>query len=405
MPALSPIQIAIAVIAVVSIVGVIISTMRKSSLLAGYGEYRQDIEKIASTLKLEMFRDGDDVVLTGNHRLHPIQIRFSYSETTPGLNIRMQAPVSFTFSVVPKGATSTEGRVLVRTGDEMFDARFAARTDHPTQAKMLVTSKPLRVQMEKLCCSSKTFLTLTTGNIELSELIIPQPYTARHVMDHLDSMSILANAVDDIPGAEKIKIVPYEREKSTPIFRIAVAIGAITALAAIFVMQAPNANAPLEESSQPVPAGIMPVDVPLILNAERWHASTADDFLPEVVNWMRSYGVDPAGRFELDVDNGGGSQDVAYFLSGEDTQRRVVLLQNRENVYDSVFPDLVAVVRVPRYAMQSIEWKKKLATEPDGDGLLLIRGTSGNLRGVVIFMKEGRAYSGNPVTYENIGLK
>ncbi|HUR37283.1 MAG TPA: hypothetical protein VM009_05670 [Terriglobales bacterium] len=405
MPALSPIQVAIAVIAVVSIVGVIISTMRKSSLLAGYGDYRHDIEKIASTLKLEMFRDGDDVVLTGNHKLHPIQIRFSYSETTPGLNIRMQAPVSFTFSVVPKGATSTEGRVLVRTGDEMFDARFAARTDHPTQAKMLVTSKPLRVQMEKLCCSSKTFLTLTTGNIELSELIIPQPYTARHVMDHLDSMSILANAVDDIPGAEKIKIVPYVREKSTPIFRIAVAIGAITALAAIFVMQAPNANAPLEESSQPLPVGIMPVDMPLILNAERWHAATADDFLPEVLNWMRSYGVDPEGRFELDVDSGAGSQDVAYFLSGEGTQRRVVLLQNRENVYDSVFPDMVAVVRVPRSSMQSIEWKKKPSADPDGDGLLIIRGTSGNLRGVVVFMKEGHAYSGNPVTYENIGLK
>ena len=75
-----------------SLVGVIISSMRKSTLLAGYGDYRQDIQKIATTLRLEMFRDGDDVVLTGNHKSKPMQIRFSYSETTPGLNIRRILP-------------------------------------------------------------------------------------------------------------------------------------------------------------------------------------------------------------------------------------------------------------------------------------------------------------------------
>ncbi|HUS18117.1 MAG TPA: hypothetical protein VMZ25_00540 [Terriglobales bacterium] len=404
MSSLSPIQVAIAIIAVVALVGLIISTLRKGSLLAGYGDYRKEIEKIATAQKLEMFRDGDDVVLTGNYKNKPIQVRFSYSETTPGLNIRMQAPVSFTFSVVPKGATSTEGRVLVRTGDEMFDARFAARTDHPTQAKMLVTSKNLRTQMEKLCCSSKTFLTLTTGNIELSELVIPQPYTARHVKDHLDSMAILADAVDDIPGAEKIKIVPYKREKSTPIFRIAIAVGAIAALAAVFVMRAPNANSPINEGVEPPPPGILPVDAPLIINAFRWHGATPDDFRPEVVNWMRSYGIAPEGRIELDAD-GSGVPDVVYFLAGEGTQRRVVLLQNRDNVYDSIFDDLVGVARVPKNSLTSIEWKKPPAAEPEGDGILLIRGTPGNLRGIVIFMKEGRAIAANPLAYENISLR
>src|SRR5207253_3109174 len=184
----------------------IVAFVKKSAMMAGYEEYKADIQKIASTLKAEMFRDGNDVVIPGNYKKFPIQVRFSYSETTPGLNIRMQAPVSFTFSVVPKGARATEGRVLVRTGDEMFDARFAARTDHPTQAKMLVSSKIMRTHMEKLCCSSKSYLTLVTGNIELSELVIPSPYTARHVLDHVESMAVLAKEVGEIPGAEKIKI-------------------------------------------------------------------------------------------------------------------------------------------------------------------------------------------------------
>lgn len=405
MPALSPIQIAITVIAVVSLVGVVITSMRKSSMLAGYGEYRQDILKIATQLKLEMFRDGEDVALTGNHKGKPIQIRFSYSETTPGLNIRMQAPVSFTFSVVPKGATSTEGRVLVRTGDEMFDARFSARTDHPTQAKMLVSSKAMRTQMEKLCCSSKTFLTLTTGSIELSELIIPQPYTARHVVDHLDSMSLLSDAVDDIPGAEKVKITPYQREKSTPVFRIAVAIGAITALAAVFVMGKPAANTPAEDAGTPPPAGVMPVDVNLMQGVERFRAATAEDFAPEVTNWMRSFGVEPSGHFELDVD-GSELKDYVYFLVSDDGRRRVVLLQNRTNAYDTMYDDLVGVARVPKEAMQSMDWKKKPSEDPDGDGILIIRGVAGgDLRGTVVFPKNGRILAANPTNFQNISLK
>jgi hypothetical protein len=294
--------------------------------------------------------------------------------------------------------------VLVRTGDDMFDARFAARTDHPTQAKMLVSSKPMRVQMEKLCCSSKTFLTLTTGSIELSELIIPQPYTARHVMDHLDSMAMLADAVDDIPGAEKIKIVPYQREKSTPIFRIVVAIGAITALAAVFFMQQPPATNPLEDAGTPAPPGVMPVDMSLIPSVEKWRGATPDDFPPEVANWVRSFGVEPSGYFELDLD-GSELKDYAYFLVTDDGKRRVVLLQNRTNVYDSIYDDLVGVVRVPKDSLQSIEWKKQPSEPAEGDGLLIVRGKPGELRGMVVFPKAGRIIAAFPTTFQNIGLK
>ena len=98
---MSPLQIAVFVIALVTIIGVIVSSMRKSSALAGYDEIRQEVPRIASALKAEMFRAGNDLVLVGNFNRRPTQVRFSYDENTPGLNIRMQAPVSFTFSVVP----------------------------------------------------------------------------------------------------------------------------------------------------------------------------------------------------------------------------------------------------------------------------------------------------------------
>src|SRR5262249_44149305 len=112
------VQIGLGIAALVTLIGVAISFFRKSAVLKGYEEYQADVNRIANTLRAEMFRDGGDLVVTGNYKQNPIQIRFSHDENTPGLNMRMQAPVSFTFSVVPKGERSTEGRVLIRTGED-----------------------------------------------------------------------------------------------------------------------------------------------------------------------------------------------------------------------------------------------------------------------------------------------
>ena len=133
----------------------------------------------------------------------PAVVRFSYADNTPGLNIRMKAPSTFALSIVPKTAQVSEGgRVAVRTADEMFDARFVTRTDQPTQAKMFLSGKQTLAQLQKLCCSSKTFLTMSNGNMELSELVIPSPYTDRHISDHLDSLLRVAAALGQMPGAD-----------------------------------------------------------------------------------------------------------------------------------------------------------------------------------------------------------
>jgi hypothetical protein len=95
------VQIGLVIAAAVTLIGTIVSFFRHSATLKGYEDYAADIKRIATSLRAEVFRDGNDVVITGNHRKHPVQIRFSYDENTPGLNIRMQAPVSFTLSVVP----------------------------------------------------------------------------------------------------------------------------------------------------------------------------------------------------------------------------------------------------------------------------------------------------------------
>jgi len=139
-------------------------------------------------------------------------VRFSYDENTPGLNIRMSAPANFNLTISPKGAQGTgEGRTLVRTGDDMFDARFTTKTDHMAQAKMFVGGKQAMMLMQKLCCSSKTFLAISNGSIELSELVIPTPSTSAHVMDHVQNMSKLALQLQAMPGAETVKVRTYQR--------------------------------------------------------------------------------------------------------------------------------------------------------------------------------------------------
>src|SRR5437016_5123032 len=208
-----PALIALAIIAVVGIVGYLIAYVQRSSTMRGYEDLAPDVQAIAKVMKAERFRDGADLVLNGNYGKFPAIVRFSYSDNTPGLNLRMKAPATFTLSVVPKGAKATEGRVQVRTTEEMFEARFVTRTDHPTQARLFLSDKQAMAGLQKLCCSSKTFFTVVTGGLELSELVIPSPYTAKHVSDHLDAMSKIAQSLASMPGADAVKITPYKGEQ------------------------------------------------------------------------------------------------------------------------------------------------------------------------------------------------
>jgi hypothetical protein len=398
------VQIGLGIAAAITLIGTIVSFFRHSATLKGYEDYAADIKRVATSLRAEVFRDGNDVVITGNHQKHPVQVRFSYDENTPGLNIRMQAPVSFTLSVVPKGERATEGRVLVRTTNDMFDVKFATRTDHPTQAKMVIGNRAMMSSIEKLCCSSKTFLTLTRGTIEQSELIIPSPGTARHVIDHLDAMSRLAKGVDDIPGSEAIKVVPYQREKSAPMFRIALAVGAICTLVAIFVIKPTSAQPEIRgvnESSNQAP-GVEPLDSMLIPDLAGFRAAESQDFDSSVAGWA---GSAASGRVPMVID-GDEKADVAYWLVRADGTSRIIVLRNGTKAYDTPYPRVAGVARVPHDNLERIEWKQKPAGIPTGDGFAIVTPVGdGILQTVVLVPIQGRISFGIPNTFQTIPIR
>lgn len=405
---MSPLQTAILIIALVTIIGVVVSFMRKSSALAGYDEIKAEVPRVASAIRAEMFRDGEDLVLTGNYQGRPTQVRFSYAENTPGLNIRMQAPVSFTFSVVPKGARATEGRVLVRTGNDMFDAKFASRTDHPTQAKMLVGGRASLASIEKLCCSQKTFLTMTRGSMELSELVIPTPYTGRHVMDHIESMAVVAKTVEEIPGAESVKVVPYEREKSAPVFRLALVAGAVAAILAVFFLKPSSTQADLKAAGGQdfVRAeGVDTVDAAKIGNLRGWRALRTDEVDPEIVGAAKSSGLDGTGKIPIDL-NGNEAPDVAYILRNEQGKDRLVILQDNGVVYDTVYNGLVGGLPVAASGVSSITWRVRPRALPENTGGVMLFSRSNDTLAPVILLVNGRnVASGTPQDWRAVSLK
>jgi len=404
MGSLSPVQIALLIVAAVSAAGVIITFVRSRMIFSGYGEIVPDVRRLGQSLGGETFRDGADVVISGAYQKLPAVVRFSNAENTPGLNIRMQAPATFNLSVVPAGAQVTEGgRILVRTTDDLFDSRFNTRTDQPTQAKMFLT-KGSTALLQRLACSKNTYLSVGNGAIELSELVIPAA-AGQHAIEHLKTMVKLSEGLRAMPGAETVKLVSFERERNVAA-RIAMVAGAIVAIASVFAATqvpkkpaGPGVNAALA-------SGILPLDAAQIPNALQWRVARADELDGVALTWARGNGLEPVSRVQGDFSGAGTGRDVAYLLVAPDGSRRVVLLAGNENRYDTRFPFIGLIARIPKDAVRSIKWLGDKAPQGvAGDGLLLVREPQDGASGLVLFLSGRGIVSAVPVNYPDISLQ
>lgn len=403
----SPLAIALTIVALVAAVGLLLVIFRRRATFSGYDEIFDDVRELGAALKGEVFRDGDDLVISGTYRRLPVVIRFSHGENTPGLNIRLTAPSNFTLYMTPKGSTS-EGRFAIKSGDDMFDARFTVRTDHPTEAKMFFTGNLVLGQLQKLCCSAKTFFSINKGWLELSELVIPEPYTARHILDHLTSMGTLLFVVREMPGAATVKIGRIEREGKV-FARIAIAVGILAAGATVFVVtrqQSQSVEASAASAPDAPPEGVLPVDAEHITGVRQLRLATAEDLDPVGVAWLRASGGQLQTRIEGDFSGDGQGEDVAYVLTHTvDGKRRVVLLANGKNRFDATYSYLGVVARVPKSAAQNIEWKGKGPEAVDGDGLLLVVRPNDPTAGLVLFLNGDRVVSGSPANYQTVPVQ
>jgi hypothetical protein len=408
MLSMHPVALALLILVVVGVVGFLIHIFRRGRTFSGYRELTQDAEQIAKALGGEIFRDGNDLVISGNYHKMPAIVRFSYDENTPGLNLSAKAKATFTMSIAPKGERAPEGRVLMRTPNDMFDARFQARTDHPTQAKMFVGGKVAMQHLQKLCCSPRTFFTISTGAMELSELTIPTPYTGHHVTDHLESMAKLARQLEDMPGAETIKVHKLEKEKSN-IIRGAIVVGIIAAVITVYAATSgPRGDISVHElaDTEAPPAGMTPVDAAQIQRLQGWRVAREEDFAASARAWLRDNGQEISGRVTGDFSGHNVPRDVAYVLVNPEGGRRVVLIVEGVNLYDAEYPEIAGMARIPKESIAGIDWGKYPPQgTPDGDGLLIIRKREDPASGLVLFADERRIVSAVPVNYTQIRLR
>lgn len=402
MGSFSPLQIVLLIVAAVAAIGVIVSIVRNRSTFSGYEEIQDDVREIAAAIRGEVFRDGEDVVINGDYQKRPLVIRFSNAENTPGLNLRMQAPTTFTLTVFPTGERMGEAaRVAVRTADEQFDARFQTRSDQPTQAKMFL-DRSTTAHLQRVMCSKNTFFSLGSSVMELSELLIPSA-PGPHVLEHLRQLLRLDEALKAMPGADTVKVAPLERERHLA-GRAAIAIGAAVALMSVFAATRVPPRTSMAEAPA-APAGVLPVDAVSIPEINGYRAAVESDFDTAALAWMQGNHLEAQGRLAGDFSGAGHGRDAAYFLIGPKGEHRLVLLTENANRYDAIFQSLAAVAVIPKDEVGKIEWVR--GQKPgaiDGDGLLVIRNGTDPASAMVLFLSGSQVTSYAPVNYQNIIL-
>jgi len=400
----SPLQIALWIVSGLAAIGVVVTYLRTRMTYAGYEDIIGDIRKLGTSIKGDVFRDGADVVVSGAWEKNPVVVRFSNQENTPGLNMRMPAAATFQLSVAAAGQQLTEGpRTPVKTADDMFDARFTTRTDQPMNARMLLT-KNVTATLQRLACSKNTYVAIGGGLIEQSELVIPSPDTARHVMEHLKAMASLAGSLRALPGAEKVKLYTIQHERHV-LARAVMAVGVFVAVASIIAAMQVPPRAAESGANDSLANGIMPIDVNFINGANRWHAATVNDLDPGGVEMLRTYGVEASGRVPGDYSGTDNHQDVAYLLINDQNKRRVVIIAGHQNKYDAMYPSIGLIARVPKNALESIQWKGGGPGSVDADGLLLVRQPEDPESGVVIFVNSDGVKSALPKSWHDVPVK
>jgi hypothetical protein len=402
---MQPLALILNIAIVVGIIGIVVYWVRRFAIFLGYKAIQPDVLQIAELLKTQPVRERSDVVIAGSYGGQPTIVRFSHRVDTPGLDIQMRVPATVNFFLVPKTMAAGEGRVVVRTGSAALDRRFNARTDHPTEIRMLTAGTTIKASLEQLCCSTQTGLSIQGRVIELSELTIP-PFTANHVFDHLQSMLTLADGVRAMPGADRIKVEPLPRQGSSWPVRIALAGGLVCLVALLFAQpynHPPNANANV---SMPAPApGIAPADAARLQQLQGWHIARRDDFSVSALRFLREHRLEASGHMMSDFGGRGAAVDSAYLLVDANGRKRVSMLAKGVVAYDAIFPQADALARISKMTVAKIQWMSSAPQyPPDGDALLVVQNANDPTASVVLLRHGTQTLSARPADFNKIDL-
>ncbi|ABF39118.1 hypothetical protein Acid345_0113 [Candidatus Koribacter versatilis Ellin345] len=394
-------------VVLIALASVIIPYINALRRYAGYSELRDDARAIEFFLRGETFRDLNDLVITGNTQSYRTTLRFSKEENTPAVNIRMDVPATFDMMLVPKDSPVTEGGQVVKTGNDQFDAKWVLRSNQPTQAKIFVAGDTTMKQIKKLCCSSRTFVEIQRGALEISELTLPEGSPSRHLIDHMESMAVIGKQLALMPGAAQVKVerVSAPRPTSKVLAAVIAVVAVCTGIAALA-----NYEHSKKMNAAMVGSGGSPVGIPAdealhIPDLQGWRLADSPDFDPSLVQWLRSSHVQPTGRLEGDFAGGGAGADHAYLLVNTNGGHRLVVLVNNQVKLDQQFNEVVLVAKVPKSAIRSIKIENGSPATGNADGILVVTNKDDLHSGVVVSFNGNSPVTAVPQNYKSTTLE
>jgi len=399
---MSSLVLALFIVLCVGLIGAFAAFVRDRSRYAGYRDIMRDVIAFSKTVDGEIFRDGGDLVVSGEQRKVPLIVRFSHAESTPGLIIRLSAPATFAMSVFPRG-NQEHGGTLVRTADSVFNTKFEVRSDQPAEAKLLLDSSRAMTALAQLCRSGQDFLTVHRGAIEFGQLGYPNPGTARSLPSHAEALSGIRGVLESMPGAELVKVEPRQRRRDY-ILRGTIVAGVVAVAAVLYITShEPRAGQATKKVEQ-LPEGMSEADAALIGNASLWRYLSTNDVDPSVPAWFRDRGSQFSSHQMFDANGSGDKNDTAYLLTNDRGEKRVIVITDGTKTYDAHFPQATAIARVSKDAMEHLKWGRLPPTGVKGDGLLLIRDAADPASGLIFYLNQGRIVSSSPENWQAVPI-
>lgn len=397
---MSPPAIILDVAILVAIIGIVLYWVRRFAVFRGYKDIAAAVQQLASTLKTQAVRENHDVVVAGHFQGRPAIVCFSSGVHAPAFSIELRAPVTVDLLLVPPG-DSKDGRVVMRSGSADLDRKFDARTNTPAEARMFLAEKDVLADLEQLCCSRHTRLSLAAHSIKLSELTIPDP-TAAHVIDHLNAMARIADRLEAMPGADQIKVQPLPRRGSSWTIRVTLAAGLVGLVVLLFAQPYNRSSTGQRPNRVPSGAGIPAADAARMQKLEGWRVVGADDFSGLSQWFLRQHDLALAGRVTADFGGHAVQSDSAYLLTNDAGQKRLVMLAGGVAVYDVIFPHADLIAPIPHGNLQEIEWIAAPQVAADGDALLVIQNAEDPTQSVVLLRHGTQTYSARPADFNKI---
>ena len=401
---MNPFVFATLIVAVVALIGMITAMVRNARKIKGYEEVAADAKAIAKKLGGELFRDGDDLVMSGNYQHLPTIIRLSHAENTPGVSIDLKVPARFSFSLTPRQASVIPEGLGVNVPN--LATNFVGRTNSALEANQLVGSPSVRKALAAICISQKTFLEITPGRLLISELLIPQNLLDRISME-LEAASSISTVLEKFPGADERKLVLVKHDRTSWAFRGALAAGIVVTIAGLAQNAVNASNKPAPVNVKEVASSIPRNDAMLISKIQDWRPAEADNFDPAFTAWLQSYGVKPSNSLEFSADTSRNRDDRIYFLVNDKGQKRVVTIVDHRVAMDSIFDNVAGVAIVPMDTLGKVEWPRSQAPfkEVPGDGLLIVRDMDAKEGATLFFFGDNGQVSGQPQNYQHLDIQ